>query len=338
MRQFFLGFIRAILNFVLNGIRIPFFFQIPVNLSNYPLLFSKKDLENTKNVNKITKKKSKPNKIITILSIVFVFLFIIIIDYFENLCKKKQHLLLLKEVYKFLKKNKSYPIVPLFSLWLNGNEIICDAGLGCENESIDQGRSYYNNNINISNCFFSRSLSYSGNGGVIFVTASSCLMNINYSMFYNCVCSIDGGAIYFDSSNSSLRMICANSCSASQFHVAYIIASQMNQVEYLSISKCSHTTSGYYSILLYKGNQRVDNTNSSMNNAIQASGILITSPSSFTSSHCTFSNNKVSHSICIYFYSSSETKSMLYANIVHNNSPSGFGVVYVYGAFPKMMM
>ena len=84
----------------------------------------------------------------------------------------------------------------------------------------------------------------------------------------------------------------------------------MNQVEYLSVSNCSHTTSGYESIRLDYGDQRVDNTNSSMNNAVQISGIGIPSPSSFTSSHFTFSNNKVSHSICIYFYSSSETKSM----------------------------
>jgi len=133
------------------------------------------------------------------------------IDNFEKLYKRKQQLSLLKEVAKFLKNPKNYPIVPL--LWLNDNEIICNVGLGCENESIDQRRSYYNKNINISNCFFSRYSSYSGNGGVIYVSASSCSMNVNYSMFYNCVCSNNGGAIYFDSSNSCLRMICANSCS-----------------------------------------------------------------------------------------------------------------------------
>ena len=188
-------------------------------------------------------------------------------------------------------------------LWLNDNEIICNAGLGCENESIDQGRSYVDKNINISNCFFKRYLEYSsGNGGVIYVSGGSYSMNINYSMFYNCVCSSNGGAIYFYSSNSCLRMICANSCSASsRFHFAYLRASQVNQVEYLSVSNCSHTTSGSCSIYLYTGDQRVDNTNSSMNNAMQCSGIVISSPSSFTSSHCTFSNKKVSNSRCIKY-------------------------------------
>jgi len=119
---------------------------------------------------------------------------------------------------------------------LNDNEIICNVGLGCESESIDQGRSYVDKNINISNCFFSRSSSYSGDGGVIYVNVGSYSININYSMFYNCVCSGEGGAIIFDSSNSSFRMICANRCSASNGHFAYLIASQVNQVEYLSVS------------------------------------------------------------------------------------------------------
>ena len=103
-------------------------------------------------------------------------------------------------------------------MWLNDNEIICNVGLGCENESTDQGRSYVDKNINISNCFFKRYLEYSGDGGVIYVSASSYSMNINYSMFYNCVCSYYGGALCFYSSNSCLRMICVNSCSCGAFY------------------------------------------------------------------------------------------------------------------------
>jgi len=135
-------------------------------------------------------------------------------------------------------------------------------------------------------------------------------------------------------------MICANSCSCGAYgHFVYHYASQMNQVEYLSVSNCSHTTSGNNSTCLSSGNQRVDNTNSSMNNAIQGSGIIISYLSPFSSSYCTFSNNMVSSSICINFYSSSGiTISMSYANIVHNNSPSQYGVVYVNGAGARKMM
>ena len=321
----------SIINLIFSLFINPFF-EIQKKL----FYFLIKELKNTKKLFKIIKHFCYTFKIITISIIIIVLLFIINIAYFEKHYKMKQQLSLLKEVAKFLKNPKNYPIVPLFSLWLNDNEIICDVGLGCENENIDQGRSYVDKNINISNCFFSRSSSYSGYGGIIHVYGSSFSMNINYSMFYNCVCSGNGGAIYFSSSNSYLRMICAKSCSASQFHFAYLQTSQMNQVEYLSVSNCSHKTSGYWSIVLYTGDQRVDNTNSSMNNANQISGIRIWFPSSFTSSHCTFSNNKVSYSVCIGFYSTSGTISMSYANIVHNNSPYD-GVVYVYEALPKMM-
>jgi len=62
-------------------------------------------------------------------------------------------------------------------------------------------------------------------------------------------------------------MIYANRCSASYNHSAYFQASQVNRVLCLSVSNRSQTKSGYYSIILYTGNQRVDNTNSSMNNA-----------------------------------------------------------------------
>jgi len=221
-------------------------------------------------------------------------------------------------------------------LYING--IIWGVGFGCDMENIDQGRSYSDINIDISHCFFLRSSSYSNSGGVVYVSAGSYSMSINETMFYNCICSNYGGAIYFDSTNSSLRMICANRCSAPNDHFAYLSTSQMNHVEYLSVSNCSQTTSGYSSICIDSGDQRLENSNSSMNNAFRRSGIEINSPSSSTNSHCTFSNNEVSDSICIYLYSTTETISMSYANIVHNNSPSSKGVVTVWGGGLRKMM
>jgi len=188
-------------------------------------------------------------------------------------------------------------------------------------------------NIHISDCFFIRSSEYDLNGGVIYVLGDSYSMNVNFSMFYGCTCSYNGGAIYFSSSSSYLRMICAYRCSCGApyvGHFALLSTSQKNHVEYLSVSNSSHNASGSYSIYLSSGNQRVDNINSSMNNAFQVSGICIESPSSFTSSHSTFSNNKVSDYGCISFSSSSGTISMSYANIVYNNSPTQ-GIICAYG-------
>jgi len=181
-----------------------------------------------------------------------------------------------------------------------------------------------------------------GDGGVVYVSGGSYSIKANNSMFNNCFSSSWGGAIFFDTLNSFIRMICSNSCSCGASfggHFAYLGASQMNQVEYLSVSYCSHTTSGYYLICLEKGHQRVENTNSSMNNAYLGSAIYVSSPPSFTSSHCSFSNNKVSHRIGIYIFSNSGRNSMSYANFVHNNSPySVGGIVYVEGTGSKEMI
>jgi len=223
-----------------------------------------------------------------------------------------------------------------FDRLIHRREILRFVGLGCINESIDQGRFYYQKEINISMCSFSMSSVFSGNGAVIYVSGGTFSIDISYSMFYNCACSQSGGSIYFSSSNSNLRMICANSCACGASyggHFSYLVASQTNQMEYISVAFCSHSTSGYHSVYLKTGYQRVDNTNSSMNNAYLGSGICIESPSSFLSTHCTLSNNIVSYSICIDFYSNSGTLSS--ANIVHNNSPSR-GVIYISGGSSKM--
>ena len=115
-------------------------------------------------------------------------------------------------------------------------------------------------------------------------------------------------------------MICANilSCGASyDDHFAPLNAYQVNQVEYLPVINSSHVTFGYYPIHLVYGDQRVDNTNSTMNNAIQVSGICIDSPSSFTSSYCTFSKNKESESKYIYFSSTSVSFSISFEKLNH---------------------
>jgi len=209
------------------------------------------------------------------------------------------------------------------------SDIIWCNGFGCESESIDQGRSYYQMNISISDCFFSRSLAISGNGGVIFVDGGSYSMSVNYSMFYNCVCSNYGGAIYFSSTNSNLRMICANRCSCAATSIchgnfAYISASQMNQVEYLSSSYCSHTTSGYCPIQIDSGNQRVDNSNFSQNKVIYHSSIVLSGSSISKMTQSSFVNNTSSDCYCIW---SGSISVIQYINLIYNNSPSRYGVV-----------
>ena len=275
-------------------------------------------------------------RILYALKIISVFIIIIPICKGQQFEKHKKHIHYESENISIsMKLRKTRKLLNLPRLW--SRDFLWGMSLGCKNETIELGKSYENENISISQCYFSRMLESSSKGGVIYVVGGSFSMNIIYSMFFRCIAN-SYGAIYFSSHNSCLRMICANSCSATVYnHFAHIKASQVNQVEYLSVSNCSHTTSGDYSIGLNFGDPRVDNTNSSMNNAIQGSGIHIYYTTSFISTHCTFSNNNVSSNKCLFFSRNQGTISMSYANIVHNTSPS-LGVVYCDGSGSNKMM
>ena len=310
-----------------------------IKILNFSQHFLNKEQKIVQKCNKIPKKIGDAIDLSLISRIFAEFCQILFVTFIMKVIKPIKDILNIKYILKLLKNPKNSSIVPF--LWLNIFDFFIEVCLKGENEIIDQGRSYYQMNINISYCFFTRYSQYIGNGGVIFVEGNSYSMNIVCSMFYNCFCSNHGGAIFFNSSNSYLRMICSNACScgASYYdNFAYIQAFQMNQIEYLSASYCSHFPSGYSSFCIESGNQGVCNTNSSMNKAYRGAGIFISSSISFTSSYCTFSNNNVSNSICICFFSESGTISMSNANIVNNNSPLTRGIVFVYGAGSRMMM
>jgi len=191
--------------------------------------------------------------------------------------------------------------------------------------------------------FFSKSYLFSGDGGVISIQTESHTLSIISSMFYNCTCSNHGGAIYFYSSNSSLKMICANTCSCGTDRVgnfAWIQASHLNIMQYLSVSYCSYTSLGYYSTMISAGFQNVGNINCSMNKGnIYGAGICYSTSSNSSSSYCTFSDNKVNNGVSINIYQTSGT--MIYTNIVNNNTPSlsssNYGTIYKNGGGAYIM-
>ena len=155
-------------------------------------------------------------------------------------------------------------------------------------------------------------------------------------MFFNCSCSSDGGAIYFTSTNSYLRMICANKCScgtSSWCHFGRLQASDANYGEFLSLSSCPSTYSGHNSVRFVNGKQSITKVNSSMNKGLQTSGICIESPSSFINSFCTYSNNKVSDCLCLNIQQ--VTGIISYSIIIGNNSPN-IGIIEISGGSPKM--
>jgi len=189
----------------------------------------------------------------------------------------------------------------------------------CINESIDEGRSYTNCNIDINDCYFIRLSQFNGKGGVILCENGPFNVRVYFSMFFNCSSSLNSGAIHLSNiTNSQLRMICANKCTGANNHFGQFRVTNNNSINYLSVSFCSKIASGVYSFCLVDGNNTICNTNSSLNNARDKSGIAILGDIHLCQ-FCTFSNNNCSKGCCLYFRLNKSIIS--YINIVHNNAP-----------------
>jgi len=204
----------------------------------------------------------------------------------------------------------------------------------CINNDIIEGRSYYNSNVNISECMFIRFQQFSQKGAVIYISDGVYTLFVSFSMFINCASLSDGGAIYFSSYKSMQKMICSFNCSSSSNgQYAYLYATMINEAEYISISTCNLKHNGRWPFILYSGNQVLASSNTSICKAFHGSGISIYEPTSFNGLYCTFSSNSVIDGICISFWSSSGLLS--FSNVIQNNSPS-LGVVRNYGGIQKI--
>ena len=200
--------------------------------------------------------------------------------------------------------------------------------VGCYYDKISQGRSYENCNINISDCFFSRNMVFSGDGGVIYVDGELYSAFIQYSMFFNSSSTGQGGALNIFCNAINLRASCANLCtSGNSFHFSRLKASNNNVIEFLSVSSCSIKTNGHSSIVIYNGYQICKNFNSSLNNAQYLPGLYSESSSSLSLSYSTISANNVNNWVTMGFYGGGYPLAS-YLNIVNNNSPLGYGVIY----------
>jgi len=199
----------------------------------------------------------------------------------------------------------------------------------CYNESIESGRSYNNCTISITNCFFTRMMEFIGHGGVIWVDSTKDNLEISMSMFNNCSCSGYGGAIYFISNSSDIKLVCANMCQAENKHFGNFQVTDRNQIEYISIAHCANNLNGYDPICLKGGNQTITNLNSSLNQVADVSGIRFVTAITLRSMFCTYSCNMASSSTCIYFQTL--TGNISYSNIIQNNSPLLYGIIRLNG-------
>jgi len=202
----------------------------------------------------------------------------------------------------------------------------------CLEENITSGRSSYTSSTisDISNCYFVRLSSYSGNGGVIYFTTSGFSMSIKSSMFYYCRVSGSyyGGAIYFSSSTCNMSHICASYChSPGAANFAWIQVSSGSTMSLMSVTRCSDITQSYYPIRLQSGSQIMHSSNLSLNNAYQASGIRLYNTDSFFGAYCTFAHNIASYSTCIDWIG--KKGEISYSNIVNNVTPARNGIITI---------
>ena len=216
-------------------------------------------------------------------------------------------------------------------LILSTNIILCDY---LPNKEI---RVLQNDDFIIDTCYFYRNTMYSGYGGIVYVSGVLSNMKLISCIFFECCCSIDGGAIYFYSqvsgTNVELNKICGNKCyveNTKKFQFGLILTpsniNSNNICNFCSISNCNNKTNGYCSFNLYFGNISLNNLNSSKNINKQESGINIRDPSKFNSNFCSFINNNVSEYTCIFLHGDNNNY-ISYYNVINNNSPTNCGVI-----------
>jgi len=202
----------------------------------------------------------------------------------------------------------------------------------CQNVEINSGRSYYNEMVNISYCLFGRFSLFSGNGGVINIANNNFHIYVYYSVFYSSSCSGDGGAIHSYASSSNIRFVCASSCHANSYgyHFAILNANSQNNVEYLSMTKCSYLSTKSESIRMDSGNQINTYSNISLNSAERWSSFDNFAAATQQTKFCSHIRNDASGIVSL----EAGNGNMEYCNIIGNNSPNGYGVVRAYSGSP----
>jgi len=199
----------------------------------------------------------------------------------------------------------------------------------CIDEEIDEGRSYFGTDIDILECFFRRTSTFTGDGGIIYINNQADYVSIVKTMFFSCSSGNQGGALYLVVyTRIYLSKICANSCYTLLYgHFGILFSHLENEIFFLSVSNCSYSKSGFFPVSFYDGFQKLFESNFSNNYAYSTSGIVIGNPQSLESGGCSFYNNSSLNDVCICFSRKSGTLSN--SNIVKNNSPNTKGVIFV---------
>ena len=186
------------------------------------------------------------------------------------------------------------------------------------------------NDLEISYCYFSRSTTFNGYGGVIYMKDISLNLYIHDCIFEFCSSLNGGGAIYIlCSSNGEFIMnkVCSHHCfttlngyAPGQFLWTFTSNSKKNDLHLSSTLKCAHNNdiNRYYSIVFERGNQNITFLNSTNNYCLLYSSFGSYISYTLTMKFNNFYNNTSSESVCIEFLGSNSLNSLEFSNIINN--------------------
>jgi hypothetical protein len=196
----------------------------------------------------------------------------------------------------------------------------------------------------VLNCLFNTFTS-GYTGGALYCTSVTSFL-IEFSSFFSCKTSSDGGAIYFTNGGgqSVLYGVCGYDCCTTNsidYQFAYIVVnnaiSSKNCVNYSSIVRCVNENSSYI-LYLYYGKNFCPSVNMSLNKCYYRSGICCcpSDDSNYAASSLTYSsfidNHAAGHN-CITFDTSGSKFEIKSCNIIRNTQGSlgSEGTIYTNG-------
>ena len=189
----------------------------------------------------------------------------------------------------------------------------------------------------IYKCLFLNLNNFNSKGGAIFINSN---LNfdfiLNSSNFFECKSSFNGGAISLTLNTGSIYIsfVCAYNCYTTSISTLKQFAELNskdqfnNYFHFVSVFQCApnHLILRSQSLYFLEGKQNISNFNSSNNQCEVHTSLCIVNPFSFFSIFCNIINNNASNFECIMFNKfSGEMKN---SNIVNNNSPLNYGVIY----------
>ena len=196
---------------------------------------------------------------------------------------------------------------------------------------------FLNNHIILNNLLFIF-LNNFNYGGCVYISQSSINLKIEKSIFQNCSSTIEGGAIFFQSSSGSFSIIesCGLYCSSPihSFSRSDLVSNteNINHCNKTSIFKCSPDFFDYkrYTLILWYGSQYSDSNNCSNNIMTDhLSGIGVAYGTNLNYNYCSYS---YCHSDAILSFGFGPIITYYkFLNIINStaNNPNRFGILHI---------